>query len=138
MAFWINVLKFLDTEMTKPTLYGWFHIVSLILIVLCTVAVCVSHKRSKDPDKRVWLTVFITAIAVFILEIYKQINYSFYFKIDAETGDVVEFRCGYASDGIIPGGSTTVPDVATVIAGSEFFAQTEATFTIGELQEQFR
>ncbi|MBO5111211.1 MAG: hypothetical protein J6D21_10925 [Clostridia bacterium] len=75
---------------------------------------------------------------LYLVKNREQINYSFYFKIDAETGDVVEFRCGYASDGIIPGGSTTVPDVATVIAGSEFFAQTEATFTIGELQEQFR
>lgn len=77
MSFWINVLKFLDTQMTKPTLYGWFHILSLILIVLCTVAICATHKRSKDPDKRVWLTVFITAVVVFLLEVYKQINYSF-------------------------------------------------------------
>lgn len=77
MSFWISILKFFDTEMTKPLPYGTYHIVSLIVIVLSTVALCVTHKYAKDPQKRVRDWVFWTAVAVFILEIYKQINYSF-------------------------------------------------------------
>lgn len=77
MSFWISILKFFDTEMTTPNPYGVYHIVSLIVIALCTVALCVTHKNAKDPQKRVRDWVFWTAVAVFILEIYKQVNYSF-------------------------------------------------------------
>lgn len=72
MFFWENVLRFLDTEMTQPTLYGWFHIVSLLLTVAVTFALCRWSKRL-NPNR----VVLITAVIVAILEIYKQINYSF-------------------------------------------------------------
>ena len=67
-----TILKILDTRMTQPGMYGWFHIVSLVLMVAVTILFC---RFGKNWDKRkVLLT---TAITVVILEIYKQVNFSF-------------------------------------------------------------
>lgn len=61
--------------MQTPQLFGWFHIVSLALTILCTVGMCHHHK--KDSADRVRSVVFATAVIVAVLELYKQINYSF-------------------------------------------------------------
>lgn len=58
--------------MTKPNLYGWYHILSLVLTVAVTVLLC-RFGKNKDPRK----VVLVTALLVTLLEIYKQINYSF-------------------------------------------------------------
>ena len=70
-----SILRFLDTEMTKPTMYGWFHILSLVLTVAATVLLCRFGKKW-NPRK----VVLVTAILVTVLEIYKQINYSFSYE----------------------------------------------------------
>lgn len=75
MTFLENVLRILDAEMTKPTLYGWFHILSLVLTVLATVLLCRYGK--KCSPRKVVLTV---AVMVALLEVYKQINYSFSYE----------------------------------------------------------
>ena len=75
MHFFEAVLRFLDTQMTQPTPYGWFHILSLVLTAAATVLLC-RFGKSLDPRK----TVLFTAILVTVLEIYKQINYSFSYK----------------------------------------------------------
>ena len=67
-----NVLRVLDTQMNKPTLYGWFHIVSLLVTAAAMVLLC-RYSKKLQPRK----VVLITAIVVSLLEIYKQINYSF-------------------------------------------------------------
>lgn len=58
--------------MTQPVPYGWFHILSLVLTVACTFLLC---RFGKNWDKR--KVVLTTAILVAVLEVYKQINYSF-------------------------------------------------------------
>jgi len=70
-----NILRFLDAEMTQPTLYGWFHILSLVLTVAATVLLCRFGKAWSSRK-----VVLITAILVSVLEIYKQINYSFSYE----------------------------------------------------------
>ena len=70
-----SILRFLDTEMTKPTMYGWFHILSLVLTVAVTMLLCRFGKKW-SPRK----VVLVTAILVSVLEIYKQINYSFSYE----------------------------------------------------------
>ena len=72
MSFLEDVLHVLDTQMTRPTMYGWFHILSLALTVAATVLFC---RFGKKWDKR--KVVLTTAIVVAVLELYKQINYSF-------------------------------------------------------------
>ena len=58
--------------MVKPELYGWFHILSLVLTAVATFILC-RYSKKLQPRK----VVLATAIAVSLLEIYKQINYSF-------------------------------------------------------------
>lgn len=78
MEFLQNILRIMDRQMTTPRLFGWFHIVSLTLTVLITVALCYRHRE--DSPNRVRLVVFRTAVLVTMLEIYKQINYSFSYE----------------------------------------------------------
>ena len=75
MTFLENILRILDLQMTRPELYGWFHIVSLLLTVAATVALC--HWGKGCAPRKV---VLITAVIVTVLEIYKQINYSFSYE----------------------------------------------------------
>ena len=84
MEFLKRVLELLDAEMETPTAFGWFHLLFIALTVGGAAVLCLLHKKD-DPD-RVRRIVFITAIVVIALEIYKQINYSFSYS-----GEVIEF-----------------------------------------------
>lgn len=70
-----NLISILDTQMTTPTLYGWFHVFSLILTVLTTVALCKAHR--KGDHRQVLRVILWTSLLSVFLEIYKQFNYSF-------------------------------------------------------------
>lgn len=84
MVFFNELLKVLDTRMEIPKPYGAFHIAFLFLTAALTVLLCATHKKaSQNRPRRV---VFVTAAVVFILEIYKQINYSFSY------GDEIAFE----------------------------------------------
>lgn len=61
--------------MAIPTLYDWFHIISLALSALLAIYLCVFRKH--DSSKQIRTIVLITAIVVTVLEIYKQVNFSF-------------------------------------------------------------
>lgn len=75
MNFWISVLEWMDTKMTTPALYGGFHLFWLLLVVVATLLLCLrGQKAIHRQNCNVLLTVAITAI---VLEIYKQINYTF-------------------------------------------------------------
>lgn len=75
MTFWENVLRILDLQMEAPVPYGWFHIVSLLVTVAATFALCRWGKK-RNPRS----VVLVTAVTVAVLEIYKQINFSFSYK----------------------------------------------------------
>jgi len=61
--------------MEVPGMYGWFHLLSFgITIALAVLLPLYYRKRSYDSLRRMVLGV---AIAVTVLEVYKQINYSF-------------------------------------------------------------
>lgn len=72
MSFLQTILRILDADMIKPEMYGWFHILSLVLTGLVTVLLC-KYSKKLQPRK----VVLVTAIVVSLLEIYKQVNYSF-------------------------------------------------------------
>ncbi|MBQ3490056.1 MAG: YwaF family protein [Clostridia bacterium] len=78
MNFWQNLLKILNSQMETPQAWGWFHLLFWGLSILFAVLLCVFHKK-ESPD-RVRKVVFSVAITVIILEIYKQINYSFSYE----------------------------------------------------------
>ena len=78
MNFWENLLRILNSQMEKPQPYGWFHLLFCGLSILFGVLLCVFHK--KDHPDRVRKVVLSVALTVILLEIYKQINYSFSYE----------------------------------------------------------
>ncbi len=70
-----NILRVLDMKMETPTSYGWFHLLFWVITIAAAILLCVLHKRN-DPD-RVRRIVLVTAIFVILLEVYKQVNYTF-------------------------------------------------------------
>lgn len=75
MVFFERILEFFDVKMQRPEAWGWFHLLFWGLTVGAAVLLCVLHKKDK-PD-RVRKVILTVAITVTLLEIYKQINFSF-------------------------------------------------------------
>lgn len=75
MELWTSILKIMNTKMTTPTSYGWFHILCLLLCAGLTI-LAVSRGKKAD-EKTVRRVVLLTAALVAVLEVYKQINYTF-------------------------------------------------------------
>lgn len=61
--------------MTAPVPYGWFHL--LWLGITAALAVYLGYFHRKDAPDKIRRVVLWTAVIVVILEVYKQINYSF-------------------------------------------------------------
>lgn len=72
---WADVLRTLDVKMEEPELFGWFHITFLLLSFIAAAILCLLHKNASQA--RVRNIVFGVAVAVILLEVYKQVNYSF-------------------------------------------------------------
>ena len=84
MSFWQNLLRLLDTDMEIPGLYGWFHILSLVVTIASAVLMPLRYRHeSRETTRKMVLTV---AVIVTLLEVYKQINYSFGYE------DGISFR----------------------------------------------
>ena len=82
MSFFEKLLVFMESEMTEPTLYGWFHILSLVLLAVATFAVIRLFKgRSERAVSRFAMVVWIVLV---LLEVYKQIV----FTLEYENGMV--------------------------------------------------
>lgn len=86
MSFWQSVLAFLDSSMETPSSFGWFHLLWLALTFLVLIPLLRFPKQQSDDHIR--RVVLVTAIAVTVLEIYKQINYSFSY----ENGIVFDYQ----------------------------------------------
>ena len=78
MSFFEGLLRFFDSKMTAPQPYGVFHLLWFAAAIAVGILLCCTHK--KGDDARVRRTVLITAIIVTVLELYKQINYSFSYE----------------------------------------------------------
>lgn len=75
MDWFCSLLRVLDTPMQTPGLYGWFHLLWLVITALTTVALILWQRRSPVSHHR--KVILITAIIVTVLEVYKQINFGF-------------------------------------------------------------
>ena len=85
MEFFANLLRILDTSMTTPEAYGWFHLMWWAIVLGSGIGLCIWHRHSGNRE-RVINVVFGVAIAVILLEIYKMINFGFTYE------DGVEFN----------------------------------------------
>ena len=79
MEFFANVLRVLDTGMTTPPAYGWFHLLWWAISLGAGVALCIWHRHGGN-ERRVRNVVFGIAVTVIILEIYKIINFGFSYE----------------------------------------------------------
>ncbi|MBQ8910314.1 MAG: YwaF family protein [Oscillospiraceae bacterium] len=70
-----EIIEILDAEMAEPGLYGWFHNLWLIITTAATILLC--KLFGKGTPKQVCAVVLTVALAVTLLEVYKQINYTF-------------------------------------------------------------
>lgn len=78
MKFLQSVLAFLDASMEQPQPYGWFHLLFFALSFLTLIPLL--RFPRKPTDDHIRRVVFVTAAVVTVLEVYKQINYSFSYE----------------------------------------------------------
>ena len=75
----MNILErfivFISGTMTKPTLYGWFHIM-WILIFIATIALIFIF-RKKINDRVFKIILIVTTVVLILFEVYKQLVFSF-------------------------------------------------------------
>ncbi len=83
MNFCVELLRVLDTSMERPTFLGWFHIVFIVLTIAAVLYCCIYRKN--DSKEHVRKVVLWVSVVVIVLEVYKQINYTFGY----DTGTVV-------------------------------------------------
>ena len=76
-----SILEILNTQMEKPPLYGWFHILSLALCVLA--GIWLYRKRPVGQEVQIRRLLLAVSMTVMGLEFYKQINYSFHYDSTA-------------------------------------------------------
>lgn len=71
-------LNFLDSPMTTPTNYSWFHYMFIGIVIITTFLLCYFFKdASTKTFNRIAL---ISWILIVVLELYKQLVFSFYFN----------------------------------------------------------
>ncbi len=78
MNFFEKLIYSLQKTMECPTNYGWFHIMFILIFAVGTFIIC---KYFKDcNEKTVNIILLIAWIIVFLLEVYKQIDFSFSYE----------------------------------------------------------
>lgn len=75
MEFLNTVLAALNGTMEVPTLFGWFHILWLVLSIGGAIALSLWQRKQEKQHQRTVL--LVTTIIVIVLEIYKQLLYSY-------------------------------------------------------------
>jgi hypothetical protein len=76
----IRILEFLDGQMQTPTLYGWFHLLALAIVVTGATIAAIKLKNISEKKLRVVLIVFSSVLLLF--EVYKQLNFSYHSNWD--------------------------------------------------------
>lgn len=76
MDFLIRFVELLDTKMTTPEPFGWFHLMWIAIVVILSV-LAVLWARKRPDEKTVRKTVLIVSLVVLLFEIYKQVNFTF-------------------------------------------------------------
>ncbi len=75
VTFFESILAILDQRMTRPTLYGWYHLLCLGIVILLSLFFVLVGK--KMTAKSVNGVLKCAAITLLLFEVYKQLNYSY-------------------------------------------------------------
>ncbi len=81
----IKLMEFLNSEMERPNPYGWFHLLFIGISLLLVVYFFVTRKKSSDKELKIVLLVY--GIIAFILELLKQIAWSY--NLDPVTNKII-------------------------------------------------
>ncbi len=73
--------------MTTPVGYGWFHLLFFTLSIAAGILLCIKFKN--PTEKQVRTILLIVSVTAIVLEIYKQINYTF---SPTETGITADYQ----------------------------------------------
>ena len=80
MSIFERIVYFLQGKMDSPVSYGWFH---LLWILLSFITIYILYKkRNNHSDKQLKLILGIYGVIALILEILKQISWSFNYDIN--------------------------------------------------------
>jgi hypothetical protein len=75
MNLFTQILNFLNAEMTRPIMYGTFHIIALILTIAVTIFVAKKFSNADDAqNKKILITI---ASILIIFEVIKQTIYPY-------------------------------------------------------------
>lgn len=78
MKFLGETLNLLNTQMTTPVPYDRFHLFFFALSILAGILLCKYRKAAGENFVRKFL--FVISATIILLEVYKQINFSFIYK----------------------------------------------------------
>ena len=85
MKWFYNFLLFLQSEMETPKPYGWFHLLCILLVIISIIYLY--KKRNNYSEKQLKKVLLIYGVIAFILEMLKQISWSF--NYDMLTNSVI-------------------------------------------------
>lgn len=85
LEFLGKLIEILDADMKTPVMYGWFHLVFFALSIITGILLC--HYKKKADEKFVRQLLIVSSVIVVILEVYKQINYTFMYDGKTISGD---------------------------------------------------
>lgn len=74
----MQILKIMDLSMPVPGLYGWYHLLCLAVTILATLGLCYAFQKGKFQNAPGF--VLTIALITVVLEIYKQVNFSFSYE----------------------------------------------------------
>lgn len=83
MEFFIKLIEFARSEMQAPTNYGWFHLMFIGITIVASVVMAVCFRNA--DEKKVRRACLVMWIVVVVLEIYKQLMFTY----SVEDGKIV-------------------------------------------------
>ena len=78
MNLFERIIHSLQKTMECPTNFGWFHIMFIIITLVGTILICKFYKNCSEKTTN--KIVFIFWAVVILLEIYKQVEFSFVYE----------------------------------------------------------
>ena len=75
LNFFESIIVSLQKTAERPSIYGWFHILCILLAISLTVILCIFFR--KTSEKKFRIIIGICWAVMFIFEIYKQLVFSF-------------------------------------------------------------
>lgn len=83
----VAIMKFFQMEMPTPTLFGWFHIMYILLAIAGSVLLVVFGRNMSE--KKYKLTLLIAWISLLVLEVFKLLTFSIDWDL---SGTVLKFK----------------------------------------------